>query len=140
MVGVHVTEGASGGSRDDDPHERDTAPPVGGVPRHADGPDGPTSYRMAAPESRGAGAAELRPRLGSASLLGDPYVMRRVPRRALSDDRFRHAMLDHREGFIVSLVDGRVNVEAILDITGLPVDEGLELLEGLRIAGVLSFT
>lgn len=139
-MGANVIKRPPRGGREDDPHERDTAPPAGAPRADAEGADGPTSYRMAAPESRGAASAELRPRLGSSSLLGDPFVMRRVPRRALSEDRFRHAMLDHREGFIVSLVDGRLNVEAILDITGLPVDEALELLEGLRIAGVLSFT
>ena len=139
-MGANVTKRPPGGARDDDPHERETAPPAPPAAPRAE-PDGPTSYRMAAPESRGgAASAELRPRLGSASLLGDPFVLRRVPRRALSEDRFRDAMLDHREGYIVSLVDGRLNVEAILDITGLPVDDALELLEGLRIAGVLTFT
>ena len=133
-----VINGPPGGGRADDPHERDTAPPASGVPR--DGVDGPTSYRMAAHDIRGAGPAELRPRLGRASLLGDPFVMRRVPRRILPDDRLRAAMLDHREGFVVSLVDGRVNVETIIDITGLSLEDALELLEGLRIAEVLAFT
>lgn len=116
--------------RDDDAHERPTTP-VGAEKGANECPIEPTSYRMV--------AESLSFTSGSKSLLDDPRAMQRVPRRALSDERFRDALLDHREGFIVSLVDGRVTVEVIVDITGLPAAEALEVLEGLRLAGVLAF-
>ncbi len=45
--------------------------------------------------------------------------------------------LDSRAGVVLSLVDGRCTVEMILDITGLPEDQAIDVLEGLRQLGVI---
>ncbi len=46
--------------------------------------------------------------------------------------------LDHRAGFIVSLVDGRTTVEDIIDMSGQPSAEVLRVLEELFAQGALS--
>ena len=46
--------------------------------------------------------------------------------------------LDHRAGFIVSLVDGRTTVEDIIDMSGQPSAEVLRVLEELFTQGALS--
>jgi hypothetical protein len=45
--------------------------------------------------------------------------------------------LDSRAGFVVSLIDGCVTVETILDMAGLPEREVLELLGTLRDLGAV---
>jgi hypothetical protein len=47
--------------------------------------------------------------------------------------------LDHRAGFLLSLVDGACTVEMILDISGLPPEEGGRLMYGLVLDGVIQF-
>ena len=45
--------------------------------------------------------------------------------------------LDHREGFLLSLVDGVTSIETILDVCAMPADEALEILNSLVDRGVL---
>ena len=45
--------------------------------------------------------------------------------------------LDGRAGFVLSLIDGRCTVEMILDIAGLPEDEAIDILDRLRLLGVI---
>jgi hypothetical protein len=47
--------------------------------------------------------------------------------------------LDHRAGFLLSLVDGACTTEMILDISGLPPEEGGRLMYGLVLDGVIQF-
>jgi hypothetical protein len=39
--------------------------------------------------------------------------------------------LDHRAGFLLSLVDGRLTIEELLDISGMPRLDALRILYGL---------
>jgi hypothetical protein len=48
-----------------------------------------------------------------------------VPALAVSIDALRCAQLDHREGFLVSLLDGATNLETLLDLCGMPIREAL---------------
>jgi hypothetical protein len=56
----------------------------------------------------------------------------RIPTIVVSIDRLREARLDHRFGFLLSLLDGSTTVGEILDLSGMPADETLSLLEQLR--------
>ena len=47
-------------------------------------------------------------------------------------------MLDEDESFIVSLVDGTATLAAITEVSGGGAADVAEVIEGLRIAGVLS--
>jgi hypothetical protein len=61
-----------------------------------------------------------------------------VPQVAISSDEIREHALDHREGYVLSLIDGVSNVEALCDITGLPKEETLRVLAELCDRGVLT--
>jgi hypothetical protein len=52
----------------------------------------------------------------------------RVPEVAVSDEQLRWLSLDHRAGFLLSLVDGRSTFEEVLDVSGMPPIEALRLL------------
>lgn len=78
-----------------------------------------------------------RPDLAPKGILDDGSSLTRVPIRAVAGERLENSMLDHREGFVLSLVDGQLDVEAIVDICGMPRAEVLEILESLRLSGVI---
>src|SRR6266849_3344208 len=53
---------------------------------------------------------------------------RHVPRVAIAPSQVADYLIDHREGFIVSLLDGVSSVEMLLDIAGMPQAEALTVL------------
>jgi hypothetical protein len=60
-----------------------------------------------------------------------------VPRLAASvDDDV--SKLEHREKFILSLLDGCANVERVLDLAGLPFAEALAILCDLCARGIVT--
>jgi hypothetical protein len=61
----------------------------------------------------------------------------RIPRLAVEPRDLTLLALDHREGFLVSLVDGVSTIETVLDLCAMPADEALEILESLALRGVL---
>jgi hypothetical protein len=72
--------------------------------------------------------------------LADRVVADKRPIRCLvPDEQLRSLTLDHREGFILSLVDGRSSLETILDASAMPVLDALRIVCELfdaRIIGV----
>ena len=62
------------------------------------------------------------------SKLGD---LQAVPRVRMSGDEIIWLNLDHRAGFVLSLVDGNLSYDEILSICGLPTIEGLRILANL---------
>lgn len=52
----------------------------------------------------------------------------RVPQVAVSDEQLRWLSLDHRAGFLLSLVDGHSSFEEVLDMSGMPSVDALRLL------------
>ncbi len=72
--------------------------------------------------------AMYRARLGS---LG------RIPRVKLRQQEIVWQSLDHREGFILSQVDGRTSFEEIIDISGMPQLEASRILARLVDHGVI---
>ncbi len=61
----------------------------------------------------------------------------RVPVLAVSEAELPLLPLDHREGFLVSHIDGASSIETILDVCAMPAGEALDLLEGLVERGVV---
>jgi hypothetical protein len=64
--------------------------------------------------------------------------LRRVPRVILAREEVNASDLDHRDYFLLSLLDDRTTIEELLDICGMPTEEALALLEGLARRGVIS--
>jgi hypothetical protein len=60
-----------------------------------------------------------------------------VPRLAIPPEEVHASELDHREYFLISLLDGVTTVENLIDICGMPSEEALALLDGLVRRGIL---
>jgi hypothetical protein len=54
-------------------------------------------------------------------------------------DEVKTLALDHREGFLLSLIDGASSVEQLLDVCGMPPLEATRILCRLAAEGVVSF-
>jgi len=67
-------------------------------------------------------------------------VRRAVPRMLRSPRELASAPLDNREGFLLAHIDGQTSVQALVDISGIPEDELLVLLQRFRRLGIISLT
>jgi hypothetical protein len=54
-------------------------------------------------------------------------------------DRLKRLPLDHRAGFLLSLMDGAIDLETIVEIAGMPRGEVIGLVRDLFQAGVIDF-
>jgi hypothetical protein len=63
---------------------------------------------------------------------------RQVPNVIMQSDEIRWLALDHRAGFLLSCIDGRISVEEVLDVSGMPALDALRLLCDLRDRGVIA--
>jgi hypothetical protein len=52
--------------------------------------------------------------------------------------RILSAGLDPREGFILSLIDGELNIDGLLDVSPMPTHETLRILQRLRARGLIA--
>lgn len=67
----------------------------------------------------------------------DPFY-RAVPRLLQSKGQLAHAPLDHRQGFVLSLVDGKTSVQALIDLAGIAEQEVVGMLQRLRSLGIIT--
>jgi len=58
--------------------------------------------------------------------------MTNVPVQAVAMDKLAQRDLDHRYGFVFSLVDGQMTFEDIVDVCSMPREETLDVLAGLK--------
>ncbi len=65
--------------------------------------------------------------LGALALADTMLDDRRIPVLLLDQDELKLAALDHREGFIISLIDGTTSLEAVLDASAMPMLDALRL-------------
>lgn len=63
--------------------------------------------------------------------------VRAVPWLVLTYDEVRRLPLDSRDGFVLSLVDGRCTIEMILDIAGMSEDAVMDVLHKLVQLGAI---
>jgi hypothetical protein len=61
-----------------------------------------------------------------------------VPTLTMSIGSLRSAVLDHRAGFLLSLLDGATDLETLLDVCGMPAKEALGLLDELQRRGFVA--
>ncbi len=64
--------------------------------------------------------------------LGNPVI-------AISPDRLRRLPLDHRAGFLLSLMDGTMDLETVIDVSAMPTGDALRVVRGLFDAGIIAF-
>jgi hypothetical protein len=65
--------------------------------------------------------------------------MKGVPVLAMSPDQIMRLPLDHRAGFLLSQMDGSVDIEMLLAIAGMPTDEALAMLRDFYESGIITF-
>ncbi len=65
--------------------------------------------------------------------------LERIPRVVAETAELNASDLEPREYFLVSLLDGSTSVEALLDISGMPAEEALALLDGMVRRGLVGF-
>jgi hypothetical protein len=65
-------------------------------------------------------------------------LRRTIPRVLRSTAELASAPLDHREGFVVSLVDGKTTVQALIDLAAMPDGELIIVLQRLRRLGIIT--
>jgi hypothetical protein len=63
----------------------------------------------------------------------------RVPVVMVARDQLRWLSIDHRAGFVLSLVDGVSSLEMILDVSGMPELDALRILSELAQQRIISF-
>jgi len=63
----------------------------------------------------------------------------RVPTVAVPRDQLRWLSIDHRAGFVLSLVDGVSSLEMILDVSGMPELDTLRILSELAQQRIIAF-
>lgn len=94
--------------------------------------------RITIPAGRNRAAPAIVKKLPpAASGVGPLILPSAVPWLVVTHDDLRRLPLDARAGFVVSLLDGRCTVEMLLDLSGLPEDETLEILRELVRLGAV---
>jgi hypothetical protein len=78
------------------------------------------------------------------SVLENMYTARlgpldRIPMVVVPRAQMRWLSMDHRAGFILSLIDGQSSVEMILDVSGMPKLDALRILQELVQQKIVAF-
>ena len=63
----------------------------------------------------------------------------RVPLVVVPRAQMRWLSIDHRAGFVLSLIDGSSSIEMILDVSGMPKLDALRILHELVQQKIVSF-
>jgi hypothetical protein len=61
------------------------------------------------------------------------------PSVAMASDAIRNLPLDHRAGFMLSLIDGRTDIETLVELSSMPRVDALRIVRELFEAAVISF-
>jgi hypothetical protein len=62
-----------------------------------------------------------------------------APAIAIADDLLKRLPLDHRTGFLLSLMDGSMELETVIAVSGMQRDEALRIVRDLYESGVVVF-
>jgi hypothetical protein len=94
--------------------------------------------RITMPEDMSQLARESTGELAASASDVQPVVaLSAVPWLVVTYEKLRSLPLDSRAGFVVSLIDGRCTVEMILDLSGMPEDETVDVLRQLLGVGAI---
>jgi hypothetical protein len=65
--------------------------------------------------------------------------MRGAPVVVMSADLLKRLPLDHRAGFVLSMMDGTLDLDTLFEVTSMPRDEVLRVVRDLYESGVVEF-
>jgi hypothetical protein len=119
-------------------HDSEKAMRIGSRPHPArrSGPSSPTLPESPTSEMR------LAARPSPVALMTDEAWARTIvgtPRVTLGCDELKQLPVDHRAGFVLSLMDGSLDLEMLIEISGMERDAALNLVRGLYETGVVVF-
>jgi hypothetical protein len=100
---------------------------------------GPAAGVVPRPAESGAVVIVEDELVSSRRLLSARSFLSEIPVRVVGDELLRAAPLDARAGFILFLLDGATTVENLLDLSAMPADETLALLQELQRQGIIEF-
>jgi hypothetical protein len=63
-----------------------------------------------------------------------------VPRVRVTGDALKRLPLDHRAGFLLSLMDGSLDLETIIEVSAMSHDKALALVRDLYDSSIIEFT
>jgi hypothetical protein len=66
------------------------------------------------------------------AMVGAPVVL-------MPPDQLRRLPLDHRAGFLLSLMDGTIDLATVIEVSAMPSDGALRVVRDLFDAGVVAF-
>lgn len=75
----------------------------------------------------------------AAARFGAPTSSSVRPRLVRSRKELAGAPIDHRDAFVMSLVDGQMSVAMLVDVAGMPEEELVAILTRLRRLGIISY-
>lgn len=118
------------------PSLRSERPPASRMAIRAPAPDLTLDFPVGEPVS------EIRPITPSAARVGrvsdSREILLRVPTVIADAERICAMKLGGRAGFLLALIDGITSVESLLDLSGMPADETVTLLEDLKRRGIIA--
>jgi hypothetical protein len=60
-----------------------------------------------------------------------------IPRVTMGAEEMRWLSLDHRAGFLLSIIDGSMSIEEVLDVSSMPELDALRIMFELRMQDVI---
>jgi hypothetical protein len=123
------------------PSTRPTVPPAFDVPQFARDSD---RWAKAAADDSNEKASEVRLATRRIDPLGTNDAWARsvtgVPRVTVTGDALKRLPLDHRAGFLLSLMDGSLDLETIIEVSAMSHDDALALVRDLYDSSIIEFT
>lgn len=121
-----------------------TVPPVFDVDRYAKDSDAklaavvPTSGEGPAPQSE-MRLATRRPEAGATTDEAWARAMKGSLMASVPLDELKGAAIDHRAAYLLSWMDGTVDLETLLEVSTMPREEVLRIVRDLYESGIVEF-
>lgn len=124
------------------PSDRPTIPPSFDVEKFAKDSDARISTVQPAetpppPEPTSEVRLMTRPRIDAVTPETWARAMEGKLHVRLEGDALKRLPLDHRAGFLLSLMDGSLDIETLVEVSGMPRDEVLRIVRDLHDSGVI---
>ena len=122
------------------PSDRPTIPPSFDVEKFAKDSDAHLSAASRAsppPERTSEVRLMTRPRVDTVTHETWARAMKGTLQVRLGTDALKRLPLDHRAGFVLSLMDGTLDIDTLVEVAGMPREEVLRIVRDLYDSGVV---
>jgi hypothetical protein len=127
--------------------ERPTTPPLFDVIKYAQDSDArikaqPLASAEESAQETPSSETRLATRPNMGATITDEAWARTIvgtPRIVMASDELRRLPLDHRAGFLLSLMDGTIDLPTVIEVSAMSHDDALRVVRDLFEAGVVVF-